>query len=76
MAKSPGMAWAFVALGIYLFGGIATFAGLACLGFVRGQDLWGLGSGTSIGILLVCGGLSLTILGVLIMRICRNRGLR
>jgi hypothetical protein len=40
---------------------------------MKGKDLWGWGEGHAIGYLLVCIGLCLTILGVLIMRILRNR---
>jgi len=75
MGKGRGTAIAVFALGIYVLGGLATFAGLGLLGFMRGRDVLGLGSGTSIGLLFVCSGLCFTILGVLIMRICRNRGL-
>lgn len=62
------------ALGIYLLGGIGTFVGVALIILMKGKDLWQLGQGHTIGYLLVCVGLSLTILGVFIMRILRNRG--
>jgi hypothetical protein len=41
---------------------------------MTGQDLLGWGDGRSIGYLFLCVGLSLSIIGVLFMRIFRNRG--
>jgi hypothetical protein len=73
MAKRSGMAVAVSALAIFILGGIATFSGLGLLAFMRNRDLFGLGDGRSIGILLVCLGLIGSILGVLLMRLYRNR---
>ncbi len=75
MAKQQGIALAVVAFGIYIIGGVATFGGLGLIVFKHGQDLWGWGEGRSIGYLFLCVGLSLSILGVLLMRIFRNRGM-
>ena len=74
MAGKPGMALAVVALALYIIGGIGTFAGLGLIGFMNGQNLLGWGDGRSIGYLFLCVGLSLSIMGVLLMRIFRNRG--
>ncbi len=60
---------------VYIVGGLGTFAGIFLLVFMEGRDLWGWGDGRSVGYLFFCVGLGLTILGVLIMRILRNRKL-
>ena len=74
MAKRRGMAMGIAALIVYIIGGIATFTGMGMIGFMKGRDLWGLGDGRSIGFLFLCAGLSLSVIGVLLMRIFRNRG--
>lgn len=74
MANKQGIGLAVVALGTYIVGGIATFAGLGLILFMGGRDLFSWGDGRSIGYLFLCIGLSLSILGVLLMRIFRNRG--
>ena len=65
--------WPLVALATYLIGGLLTFGGVALILFMRGKDFFGLGEGHTLGYLFVCVGLILSILGVLIMRITRNR---
>lgn len=74
MAGKPGIALAVFAIGIYIIGGGATFAGVGLIVFMEGRDLWGWGEGRSFGYLLLCVGLCFTILGILLMRIFRNRG--
>ena len=64
---------ALAALVIYLFGGLFTFGGLILS--VRRWFTVG-PSGLSSGILMVVVGISLSMLGVLFMRIVRNRGRR
>ncbi len=73
MAGKRGMVLAVTALAFYIIGGIGTFAGLGLIGFMNGRDLWGWGDGRSIGYLFLCVGLCLSIIGVLLMRIVRNR---
>ncbi len=73
MAGKRGVALAVVALALYIIGGVGTFAGLGLIVFMYGGDLWGWGDGRSIGYLFLCVGLSLSIMGVLLMRIFRNR---
>jgi hypothetical protein len=75
MAKNQGIGLAVVAFGLYIVGGLSTFCGLALIAFMHGRDLLGWGDGRSIGYLFLCVGLSLSILGVLLMRIFRNRGM-
>jgi membrane-bound metal-dependent hydrolase YbcI (DUF457 family) len=62
-----------LALTIYILGGAATFSGMGLFFFTKGRDLWGLGDGRSISYLFLCVGLAFCILGVLLMRIFRNR---
>ncbi|WP_243373344.1 hypothetical protein [Geotalea sp. SG265] len=75
MAKKQGIALAVLALVLYIIGGVSTFAGLGLILFMHGRDLFGLGDGSSMGYLFLCVGLSLSILGILLMRIFKNRGL-
>jgi hypothetical protein len=63
------------ALSVYILGGIGVFGGIWLILFWRGKDFLGLGHGHTIGYLLLCVGAALSILGVLLMRIFRNRGL-
>lgn len=62
-----------LAISVYVIGGVGTFCGAGLILFMKGKDLWGLGEGHTIGYLLVCIGLILSILGVFIMRVLRNR---
>jgi len=73
MAKKQGSTLAVIALVTYILGGLATFGGLALVAFMKGRDLLGIGDGRSIGWLFLCSGLCFSILGVLLMRIFRNR---
>jgi len=66
---------AVCAFALYIIGGIGTFGGLALIFLMKNRDLWGWGEGQSIGYLFLCVGLCLSIIGVLLMRIFRNRGL-
>lgn len=61
------------AFAVFIIGGIGTFIGVGLIMLMKGKDLWGLGEGHTLGYLFVFVGLTLTILGVLIMRILRNR---
>jgi hypothetical protein len=67
------MAVAVIALAVFVLGGISTFTGLGLLAFKRNSDLFGLGDGRSIGVSMVIMGLIGSILGVMLMRLYRNR---
>ena len=71
--KDTQLIWSICAIVVYFVGGLATLAGGGLILLMKGQDLWGWGEGHTIGYLLICVGLTLTILGVLVMRILRNR---
>lgn len=75
MTKTDGIGLAIFAFILYIVGGVGTFAGMGLIMFMKGKDLWGWGDGRSVGYLFLCVGLALSILGVLFMRIFRNRGL-
>jgi hypothetical protein len=75
MAKKQGIALAVTAFVLYILGGVGTFGGLALIGFMKGRDLLGWGEGRSIGYLFLCAGLCLSVIGVLLMRLFRNRGM-
>jgi hypothetical protein len=75
MSKKQGIGLAVAAFVVYIFGGIGAFGGMALIFFMKGQDLLGWGEGRTIGYLFLCVGACLSVLGVLLMRIFRNRGL-
>jgi uncharacterized membrane protein YgdD (TMEM256/DUF423 family) len=76
MAYKQKIGLAIVAFSVYIIGGIGCFSGILLILAMKGRDLWGYGDGRTIGYLFLCVGVSLSILGVLLMRIFRNRGCR
>lgn len=75
MAKKQGIGLALIAFAAYIAGGVSCFGGVGLILLMGGRDLLGWGEGRSIGYLFLCVGLCLSVLGVLLMRIFRNRGL-
>lgn len=75
MSHNRGIILGVVALIVYIIGGLSAFTGIGLIAFMKEKDLLGLGDGRTIGYLLLCVGAVLSILGVLLMRIFRNRGL-
>ena len=73
MSKSANFIAAGFALAVYIIGGLAVMTGLGLIGILGAEDLWGWGEARSIGYLVFAVGLIMSILGVLIMRIMRNR---
>ena len=73
--KIPGMGLGLAALFLFFIGGLGAFAGLALWAFFRDEMLFGLGTGEALGYLLISIGITGTLLGVVLMRIFRNRGL-
>ena len=68
-----GWVLAGIALTVFLIGGIGVMAGLIMVGFLGARDIWGWGEARSVGYLFFLVGACLSVLGVLIMRIMRNR---
>ncbi|MBM9605246.1 hypothetical protein [Desulfopila inferna] len=62
-----------VSIVVYIIGGLAVFSGIGLIFFMKTKNLWGLGEGAPLGYLLFCVGLALSGIGVLSMRILRNR---
>ena len=73
MAKKRSIVVPVIALAVFVFGGISTFTGLGLLAFMRNRIIFGLGDGRSMGVSLTIMGLVGSVLGVLIMRLYRNR---
>lgn len=73
--KRQGIGLAIVAFAVYIIGGFGCFSGVALIVFMKGRNLWGWGDAKTIGYLLLCVGACLSVLGVLLMRIFRNRKL-
>ena len=71
--KDKDLYLSIAAIIVYIIGGVATFGGVGMILLMKGQDLWGWGEAHSLGYLFVCVGLCLSVLGVLVMRIIRNR---
>ena len=69
--------WIFagLAISLYVIGGIMIMAGLIVIGFFGSTDLWGWGEAKGLGYMSFFVGIVLSILGVLVMRIMRNRGI-
>gem|GEM_PF-667090 len=61
------------AFGAFIIGGLGTLAGLGCILFADQRDLGFWGQGRSLGLLLICVGLCLSVAGVLLVRFFRNR---
>lgn len=73
--KVPGMGLGLFAIFLFFIGGLGTFAGLALWAFFRNDMLFGFGTGEALGYLLISLGITGTLLGVVLMRVFRNRGL-
>jgi hypothetical protein len=75
MSGWKGWAWGGLSLILYVIGGLLIMAGLIMIGILGTQDLWGWGEARGMGYMAFGIGIVLSILGVLLMRILRNRGL-
>jgi hypothetical protein len=73
MKKNTGYALIYASLVLYILGGLGIFSGVALLVLMKGKSYGDWGRMDSFGYVLLFAGLSLSILGVLLMRIIRNR---
>jgi uncharacterized membrane protein len=69
-----GWVLAGMALSLYVIGGLLIMAVLIMICILGTQDLWGWGEARGMGYLAFGVGIALSIMGVLIMRVMRNRG--
>jgi hypothetical protein len=60
---------------MYVLGGLLIMSGLVMIGVLGAQDLWGWGEARGIGYMAFALGIVLSVMGVLIMRVMRNRGI-
>jgi len=74
MGRWRGLVWAVLALSFYVVGGLLIMGGLILIGILGTQDLWGWGEARGIGYMAFAIGIFLSVFGVMIMRIMRNRG--
>lgn len=72
--KWRGWVFAGIALAMYVIGGLMIMGGLVMIGILGEQDLWGWGEARGIGYMAFALGIVLSVVGVLVMRIMRNRG--
>ncbi len=72
--KWRGWLLAGIALTMYITGGVLIMAGLVMIGIMGSQDVWGWGEARGIGYMAFAVGIILSVVGVLVMRIMRNRG--
>ena len=75
MSRKTSIKLGITALAVYILGGVGVFGGIWLIVFRRGVDVMGMGHGHTIGYLLLSVGAGLSIFGVILMRIFRNRGL-
>ena len=73
MKKKSGYALIYAALVLYILGGISIFSGVALMVLMKGKSYADWGRMDSLGYVFLFAGLGLSILGVLFMRIIRNR---
>jgi len=75
MGCKQGASLGIISLVVYITGGIGCFGGIAMIIFLKGYNLWGWGDARTIGYLFLCAGACFSVLGVVLMRIFRNRDL-
>lgn len=73
MKKKTGYALIYASLILYILGGLGIFSGVALMVLMKGKSYGDWGRMDSFGYVLLFAGLGLSILGVLFMRIIRNR---
>ncbi len=73
MKKDIPLILSIFAFALYIVGGLTIFGGLFMLLVLKSQNIFGLGTADSIGYLFLCVGACLSIAGVLLLRVIRNR---
>ena len=72
-SRTPDLLLSIFAFVLYIVGGFGVFAGIVLIFLMGNQDLWGWGEAKGIGYLFLCVGLCLSVMGVLFLRLVRNR---
>ncbi|PLX96591.1 MAG: hypothetical protein C0622_14500 [Desulfuromonas sp.] len=62
-----------IALIVYVVGGVLTFGGIAIILLIGKDQISTWGTGTALGLVALCVGVAVSIMGVLMMRIFHNR---
>jgi len=73
MAKRAGLYLSIAAFVLYILGGCGIFSGIGLIVLMEGRNLFGWGDARSLGYLFSCVGGCLSISGVLMLRLIRNR---
>jgi len=71
--KTPYLLLSLTAFGLYISGGFGIFGGMALILLMGNKDFFGWGEAKTIGYLLICIGLCFSVMGVLFLRLIRNR---
>lgn len=73
MEKDRSLILSIIAFILYILGGLSIFGGLFMVLILKSKDLFGLGTAETMGYLVLCVGGCLSVAGVLMLRIIRNR---
>jgi len=73
MQKDRSLILSITAFALYILGGLGIFGGLFMVLVLKSKDLFGLGTAETLGYLMLSIGGSLSVAGVLMLRIIRNR---
>ncbi|MDK9718092.1 MAG: hypothetical protein OEL57_09330 [Trichlorobacter sp.] len=73
MKKDLSLILSILAFILYIIGGLGIFSGLFMVLVLKTKDLFGLGTAETLGYLFLCVGGCLSVVGVLTLRIIRNR---
>jgi len=71
--KTPDLFLSMVAFILYIAGGFGIFGGITLILLKGTQPLFNWGEAKAIGYLLICIGLCFSVMGVLFLRLVRNR---
>lgn len=73
MKKDYSLILSIIAFALYILGGLSIFGGLFMVLVLKSKNLWGIGTAETLGYLVLCVGGCLSVAGVLMLRIIRNR---
>lgn len=71
--KTPDLFLSIAAFALYITGGFGVFGGIILVFMMGSQNILGWGEAKAIGYLLICVGLCFSVMGVLLLRLVRNR---